>query len=316
VTGGATVRKATVIAALTDNTRGALLMVGSMTAFTLNDACLKALSDELPLMQALFLRSLATSALILGFLAVSGRLDLRLARRDWIIVAVRTFAEIAAAYFFLTALFNMPFANVSAILQALPLTITLAGAVFLGEAVGWRRLVAILVGFGGVMLIVRPGGEGFTIYSIYVLAAVLAVTLRDLATRRLSVAVPSMSVALVAAIGVGVAAGAASVVEGWSPVSGLAAVQLGGSGIFVMIGYLLSIMVMRVGDIGFVAPFRYTSLVVALIVGFVIFDEWPDALTLVGAGIIVATGLFTLYREARVARRQLRLDGSDALNAD
>jgi len=296
--------------------RGALLMVGSMTAFTLNDACMKALSDELPLMQALFLRGLVTSALILGFLVMTGRLDLRLARRDWMLVLIRTAAEIAAAYFFLTALFNMPFANVTAILQALPLTITLAGAVFLGEAVGWRRLAAILVGFGGVMLIVRPGGEGFTIYSVYVLAAVLAVTLRDLATRRLSAAVPSMSVALVAAIGVGLASGLASIVEGWVQVSGLAALQLAGSGVFVMLGYLLSIMVMRVGDIGFVAPFRYTSLVVALIVGFVIFAEWPDTLTLVGAAIVVATGLFTLYREARVARSQLRYAGADARNAD
>lgn len=296
--------------------RGALLMVGAMTAFTLNDACMKALSDELPLMQALFLRGLVTSALILGFLVMMGRLDLRLARRDWILVTIRTAAEIAAAYFFLTALFNMPFANVSAILQALPLTITLAGAIFLGEAVGWRRLVAILVGFGGVMLIVRPGGEGFTIYSVYVLAAVLAVTLRDLVTRRLSAAVPSMSVALVAAIGVGLAAGLASIFEGWAPVSGLAALQLGGSGVFVMLGYLLSIMVMRVGDIAFVAPFRYTSLLVALIVGFVIFAEWPDALTLVGAAIVVATGLFTLYREARVARSQLRRGGADLRNAD
>ncbi len=295
--------------------RGALLMVGSMTAFTLNDACMKALSDELPLMQALFLRGLVTSALILGFLVMTGRLDLRLARRDWILVTIRTVAEIAAAYFFLTALFNMPFANVAAILQALPLTITLAGAVFLGEAVGWRRLLAILVGFGGVMLIVRPGGDGFSIYSVYVLAAVLAVTLRDLATRRLSAAVPSMSVALVAAIGVGVASGLASIVEGWVQVSGLAALQLAGSGVFVMLGYLLSIMVMRVGDIGFVAPFRYTSLVVALIVGFVFFAEWPDTLTLVGAAIVVATGIFTLYREARVARSQLRLAGADARNA-
>jgi S-adenosylmethionine uptake transporter len=301
--------------ALSDNMRGALLMVGSMTAFTLNDACMKALSDELPLMQALFLRGLVTSALILGFLVMTGRLDLRLARRDWILVTIRTVAEIAAAYFFLTALFNMPFANVSAILQALPLTITLAGAVFLGEAVGWRRLLAILVGFGGVMLIVRPGGDGFSIYSVYVLAAVLAVTLRDLATRRLSAAVPSMSVALVAAIGVGVASGLASIVEGWVQVSGLAALQLAGSGVFVMMGYLLSIMVMRVGDIGFVAPFRYTSLVVALIVGFVFFAEWPDTLTLVGAAIVVATGIFTLYREARVARSQLRLAGADARNA-
>ncbi len=273
-----------------------------MTAFTFNDACMKALSDELPLMQALFLRGMATSVLIYLVLRTTGRLDLRIPRRDRGLIALRTVAEIAAAYFFLTALFNMPFANVSAILQALPLTITLAGALFLGEAVGWRRLVAILVGFGGVMLIVRPGGEGFNVYSLYVLASVFAVALRDLSTRRLSAAVPSMTVALITAVAVGLAAGLASAVEGWAPVSGLAAVQLAGSAVFVMLGYFLSIMVMRVGEIGFVAPFRYTSLIVAIILGYAIFDEWPDTLTLVGAGIVVATGLFTLYREHQLVR--------------
>ena len=290
------------MAALSDNSRGALLMVGSMTAFTFNDACMKALSDELPLMQALFLRGMATSILIYLFLRATGRLDLRIPRRDWGLIGLRTLGEVAAAYFFLTALFNMPFANVSAILQALPLTITLAGALFLGEAVGWRRLVAILVGFGGVMLIVRPGGEGFNIYSLYVLASVFAVALRDLTTRRLSAGVPSMTVALITAVAVGLAAGLASIVEGWAPVSRLAALQLAGSAVFVMLGYFLSIMVMRVGEIGFVAPFRYTSLVVAIILGYVIFGEWPDALTLIGAGIVVATGLFTLYREHQLAR--------------
>jgi S-adenosylmethionine uptake transporter len=142
-----------------------------------------------------------------------------------------------------------------------------------------------------------------------VLASVLAVPLRDLVTRRLSPSVPSMSVALVAAIGVGLAAGLASIAEGWQPMSGRASLQLAGSAVFVMIGYLLSVMVMRVGEIAVVAPFRYTSLVVALIVGFFVFGEWPDALTLLGAGIVVATGLFTLYREARVARARTRQAG-------
>lgn len=298
--------------ALSDNTRGALLMVGSMTAFTFNDACMKALSDELPLMQALFLRGITTSALIFAFLRATGRLDLHLPPADRRLVAIRLLAEVAAAYFFLTALFNMPFANVSAILQALPLAITLAGALFLGESVGWRRLVAILIGFGGVMLIVRPGGEGFTIYSVYVLASVVMVTVRDLSTRRLSAAVPSMTVALLSALAVAVAAGLASAFEPWAPVSGRAALQLAGSGVFVMIGYLLSVMVMRVGDLDFVAPFRYTSLVAALVLGVVIFGEWPDALTLIGAAIVVATGLFTLYREARVARSRRRLAAASA----
>jgi len=118
--------------------------------------------------------------------------------------------EIGAAYFFLTALFNMPIANVTAILQALPLTITLAAALFFGDPIGWRRMSAILVGFVGVMLIVRPGAADFTIYSLYVLAAVGFVTLRDLATRRLSKETPSMLVTFITSTSIMVFFGVAS----------------------------------------------------------------------------------------------------------
>jgi S-adenosylmethionine uptake transporter len=211
--------------------------------------------------------------------------------------------EIGSAYFFVTALFHMPIANISAIMQALPLTITLAAALFFREPVGWRRMAAILVGFVGVMLIVRPGTEGFTIYSVYGLAAVAFVTLRDLATRRLSRDVPSMLVTLITSASIMTAFGVASLTEPWVPVDGRSALLILGASVMIIGGYLCSIMVMRVGEISFVAPFRYTSLIWALILGWVVFGDWPQTITLVGAAIVVASGLFTLYREAQVNRR-------------
>jgi drug/metabolite transporter (DMT)-like permease len=292
--------------ALSENARGALLMMAAMAAFTLNDACMKLLSAELPLFQALFIRGIGTT-LALGLIAHRmGVLRFGFSRSDWWLVALRTIAEIAAAFFFLTALFNMPLANVTAILQALPLTVTLAGAVFLGQAVGWRRLMAILIGFCGVLLIVRPGTEGFNTYSLMALTAVGCVTLRDIATRRLSIAVPSVTVALCAAVGVMVFAGFAAMAETWATPSPAGMWQLAGATIFVVGGYLLAVLAMRAGDVGFVSPFRYTGLVWALVLGLAVFDDWPDDLTLLGAAIIVATGLFTFYRErqqARAARR-------------
>ena len=162
--------------ALSENTRGALYMMGSMTAFTLNDACMKLVSGQLPLFQAVALRSFPV-ILFLGFMAWRGGVfRTPIERRDKILIAVRTAVELAAAYFFISALFHLPIADVTAILQALPLTVTLAGAMFLGEPVGWRRLLAIVVGFSGVLLIVQPPflfgeGTGFSIYSIYVLLA-------------------------------------------------------------------------------------------------------------------------------------------------
>ncbi|RDC72040.1 DMT family transporter [Rhodovulum sp. 12E13] len=288
--------------ALTDNAKGALLMMGSMAAFTVNDTFMKTLAGELPLAQAIFLRGLATSAAMLALARAMGRLRLRLPRRDLGLLALRTAGEIGAVYFFLTALFNMPLANATAILQALPLAVTLAGAVVFREPLGWRRLTAILVGFAGVLLIVRPGTEGFTIYSLYVLAAVACVTVRDLAVRRMSGALPSLTVAFVASAGVTVTFGLVAAMQPWAPVSAASAGLLLGAAGTILLAYILSVTAMRVGELAVVAPFRYTGLVVALILGYVVFGDWPTPLTLVGAALVVATGAFTLWRERQLAR--------------
>ncbi len=286
-----------------DNFTAALLMMASMLFFVLNDTLLKMMAGEVPLYQLLFLRGILTSVLV-GILAWRMQsLHARLERRDRWLVLVRMVAETGAAYFFLTALFNMPIANVMAILQAAPLTITLFAALLFGEPVGWRRMTAILIGFVGVMLIVRPGTDGFTIYSLYGLAAVACITVRDLATRRLSPAVPSMLVTLVTSVAVMVVFGLASLGAEWQPMSARSYGLTVGAAFFVIGAYLTSIMVMRVGEISFAAPFRYSGLVFALILGYVVFDEWPMALDLLGAVIVVGSGLFTLYRETRAARR-------------
>ncbi|MEL6433129.1 MAG: DMT family transporter, partial [Pseudomonadota bacterium] len=197
------------------------------------------------------------------------------------------------------ALFNMPIANVTAILQALPLTITLAAAVFLGEPVGWRRMTAIFIGLIGVLLIIRPGAADFNAYSLYAIAAVISVTVRDLATRKLSSSVPSVLVVFANALFITLVFGALSMASPWSPVTSQIFGLTIAAAVLMVAAYLFSIMVMRVGEISFVAPFRYTGLLWAMLLGLVIFDEWPDAVTLAGATTVVASGLFTLYRDAR-----------------
>jgi S-adenosylmethionine uptake transporter len=286
-----------------DNLTGALLMMGSMAAFTINDAMIKGLSGQVPLFQVMFLRGVVTTVLVAVIAWRMGALTRHLPREDWAPVFWRMVGEIGSAYFFVSALFNMPIANISAIMQALPLTITLAAALFFREPVGWKRMSAILAGFIGVMLIVRPGTEGFNVYSVYGLAAVAFVTLRDLATRKLSRDVPSMLVTLITSFFIMVFFGLASLTGEWAPIDGRAMLLIGGAAVMIIGGYLFSIMVMRVGEISFVAPFRYTSLIWALILGWVVFGDWPQTITLVGAAIVVASGLFTLYREAQVSRR-------------
>lgn len=277
------------------------MMAGSMACFTINDAFLKSLSEAMPLFQVLLLRGVITSAVMIGLAVWMGLHRVRVSPRDWVRIGVRTVAEAGAAWFFITALFHVDFANVAAIMQSLPLTITLAGALFLGDKVGWRRWAAILVGFAAVMLIVKPGGDGFTIYSVYVLASVACVTLRDMMARQVSAQVPSLLIAVVAAVGVTLFAGVGSLFVYWKPLTAGAGFSVLGSTVFVIGGYILSVQSMRNGEISFVAPFRYTSLLVALVIGAVVFQTFPDVMTLIGATVVVATGLFTLYRE-RAAR--------------
>ncbi len=289
---------------LTDNIRGALIMMGAMCAYTFNDAFMKALSDEIPLFQAILFRGMGAVIFLVILCHMMGQLRFNLSRRDWGLILIRTAGEVGGTYFFLTALFNMPIANVSAILQALPLAVSLAAAFVLGEALGWRRLSAICVGFAGVLLIIQPGGADFSSYSLYALGAVACVTVRDIAVRSMSRSVPAVFVALVAAVGVTCLGAIGSLFIEWAPFTTTTGLQLAGATGFLIFGYIASVNAMRFGEIAYVAPFRYASLLVALVLGIVIFDEWPNTLALCGAGIVVATGLFTLYRETKLKIRQ------------
>ncbi|MDX5384291.1 MAG: DMT family transporter [Rhodobacterales bacterium] len=288
---------------LTDNTRGALLMMASMAAFTLNDTFMKTLAGDMPLFQLIFLRSIFTTFAIGGMALYLGALHLRIPPRDRWLIVIRALAEVGSAYFFLTALYNMPLANVSAIMQSLPLVVTLAAALFFGETLGWRRMTAILVGLCGVLLIVRPGTEGFNIFSIYALIAVAFVTVRDLVTRRVSGATHSMMVTFITSLALLIAFGFASMSVTWVPITPHRGGMILGAAVMVVFGYVFSVMVMRVGEISFVAPFRYTGLIWALVLGWLVFGDWPAPLTLLGAVIVVGSGVFMLYREAQLKRR-------------
>ena len=276
-------------------------MMGAMAAFTFNDTLIKAIGTSLPLSQILVLRGAMASLLIYAFARYQGSLHLRLDRRDWGLVTLRCLAEGGATFLFLTALMRMPIANITAVLQMLPLTVTLGAALLFQEAVGWRRMLAILVGFCGMLLIVRPGPEGFDAASFYALGAVACVTLRDLVTRRMSAAVPSMTVTVLASLSVLMFGIGYSYFQDWAPVSAVQLSLLAGAACIILLGYLCSVMAMRVGDVAVVSPFRYTGLLWALILGWLVFGDWPDMLTLMGGSLVVGAGLFTLYRERQQA---------------
>jgi drug/metabolite transporter (DMT)-like permease len=277
-------------------------MTVAMAAFTLNDTAMKLVMQTVPLFQAIGLRGLlATFALLLIGWRMGG-LRLNLPARDRWLLALRSGAEVLGTLTFLAALNHMPLANLSAILQVLPLAVTLAAALFLGDRVGWRRMTAILVGFAGVLIIIRPGPAGFDVWALVGLASVACVVVRDLVTRRMSASLPSVTVALTAAVTVLVMGGIGTAVEGWQPVGGREWLLLVAAAGALIVGYLTVVMTMRVGEISFVAPFRYTALLWAMALDFMIFGHLFDALTMLGAGLVVATGTFTFWRERQLGR--------------
>jgi len=279
------------------NVRGAALMTTAMAAYVSNDALMKLISDEMGLFQALAIRGLFTIALIGLWALFRGELLAKIPRQDRPALLWRIIGEIGATFCFLTALFNMPIANATAILQALPLAVTLAAAMFLKEPVGWRRYSAIALGFIGVLIIVRPGSEGFNTYSILAVIAVGFIVLRDLATRRLSAEVPSLQVSLMTAVVITVASALVSQTETWAPVEMGTIAILAAASVFIVFGYLFGVMTMRAGEISFVAPFRYMSLLWAIVLGLLVFGDVPDLWTIIGSIIVVGTGIYTFYRE-------------------
>ena len=272
-------------------------MAVAMAAFTMNDSITKALSAEMNFGQIMLVRGLFAIVLIAALAIHQGAVrPLRTVLLKP--VALRVAGEVGGTVSFLAAIGHLPLANTSAIFQALPLAITLGAALMFGEPVGWRRWLAIGAGFIGVLVIVRPGLAGFNMFALLALTSVLFCAVRDLATKRIPAPIPSLFVTLVTTVTV-TSAGAAIMypLGGWMPLSGRALGLLALAAVLLLIGYQSVIMSLRTGDISAVAPFRYTALLWAMLLGYLVFGDVPDALMATGASIIVLSGLYAFYRE-------------------
>ena len=284
---------------LNDNMRGALLMTAATAGFACNDALMKLAFETVPVAQGIFCRGLVAIVLI-GLLAWrTGALRCRPSRREWRVLALRTGAELGATVTFLQAISMMPLAAATSVLQFVPLAVTMVAALLLSEPVGWRRWSAIAVGFLGVLVMMRPGTAGFEATLLYPMATVVFITARDVLTRYMEPATPSVFVSFLTILTVTFFAGVAMPIQGAVAIDLTTAALFVIAASFIMVGYIMSVTGMRVGDISAVSPFRYTVLVWAMLLGFLLFEEVPDTPTLIGAGMVVAAGLYTLWRETR-----------------
>ncbi len=283
---------------MTPNQRGALYMSVCMAAFGINDALIKLVSAHMSLFQTILIRGGFATVMIAVMWwrskASVGTIEAAHLR----MLGLRLVGEIGGTICFLTAIFNMPLANATAILQAMPLAVTLAAALLFGERVSRQRYLAIIIGFIGMLIIVRPGSEAFDQYSLWAIASCAFLVVRDLSTRRLPPALPSLFIALITTVTITLTGGLLALTQPWVPVEFDHLVILGVAAGFVLTGYVFGVMAMRVGEVGAVAPFRYSILIWASLLGIVLFDQWPDAMTLVGSALLVAAGVYSLRRSA------------------
>jgi drug/metabolite transporter (DMT)-like permease len=287
-----------------DNTRAALLMVGSMAAFAFEDLFLKRAAGALPAGQVIAL--LGFGGMVI-FWIVAARMGQPILIRAALKPAplMRSLSEGGASMLYVTALALMPLTINSALLQATPLIVTMGAALFLHEPVGWRRWLAICVGFLGVLIILRPGTEGFHWAGLLTVACVVLMSVRDLSTRMMPASIGTFQLTTWGYMSLVPAGLLLMLIQNTAPI-GLdpkGGIDMAAALITGLIGYYAVTAAMRLGEVSVVAPFRYTRLVFAMALAWMFLGERPDGLTLVGSALVIASGLYTLWREALRKRR-------------
>jgi drug/metabolite transporter (DMT)-like permease len=288
------------------NAKGILIMIVSMVAFALADTLVKVTSSVASSAQIMFFL-IGGGLILFGLIAkIQGH---SLINKDAFapVLLLRYASEIIGMVGMVIALSKVPLATVGAITQATPLLVVIGAVIFLKEKVSWRRWSAIAFGFLGVLLIVQPGTSDFDLSVLWAILAMVALSVRDLTTRLTPPNMASTSLAtftMIATIPFPILwvlyngdSFFPTTVNWWLV---LLMVALGSS------GYMLLITSIRMAEVSVVTPFRYSRILFLLILGIVVFDEKPNALVLAGAALIIASGVYMMWREQQIKKAEAR----------
>jgi len=276
-------------------------MVCAMGAFVCNDTIVKIVGAHLPVGELIALRGIMAVAILTAICAWQGLLpDLSKIRQKNVLM--RSGCDLFATVSFVTALVHMPIANLTSVMQAVPLAVALLSMLFLGEEVGWRRMIAIVGGFIGVLMIVKPSVSTFDLYELLALAIVFFVAVRDLLTKTIPARIPVFVVALANAGFVTFGGVVLMLFQGAVWPKPWEAGILALAACFLSAGYLLMVATLRLGELTATAPFRYSVMLFAIISGIVVFGEFPDWIAILGMVLIVICGLYAAHREAKRAK--------------
>ncbi|MEP9352151.1 DMT family transporter [Xanthobacter sp. KR7-65] len=289
--------------------KGVAAMALAMAMFVTNDTLLKLAMREIPLGEALGLRSFGAGVFLFALVAVSG---------DWVAiryafqrrVMLRSSLDTVTTFVYVAALAVMPIASTTTIYMATPLITTALAMPMLGEKVGWRSWCAITVGFMGAVIVTRPDPATFSAIALLPLIAAFSGSVRDVATRGIGAQIPGTIVGLSGTIVLSLTSAVFALWETWQVPSALVLLYLVASGAAFAIGSLLLVFAFRNAPIASVSPLRYLLVFGALVSGYFVFGDLPDAWTTIGMVLVVGAGIYALQSEhakSRAARRQDQL---------
>ena len=288
-------------AAAAGNRAGIIDLSFAMALFIANDALVKLVSESLPGLQLIFIRGLFASLLMLALGAATGAFKPDAIHGQWPArhllqpkVLIRATLDASASLIYLTAMFHMPLANATAINMATPLFITLIAITLFKERVRPAQWLAMGVGFAGVLLIVQPAASGFNAWALMCLAGTVLHAGRDVMTRVIPVQIPALLITLSTVLSVTFFSGMLIVFQGWQAPQHRQLALLAAAGVLLSGGYFLLTRAMRQGQMSVVAPFRYSGLLFALLLGWLVWGDVPNAMAFCGIGLLVGAGLYML----------------------
>lgn len=279
--------------------RAGLFMVAASAAFVTNDTCVKLLAGQLPVGEIVAIRG-AFASILIGLICWRQGVLQHVRGIASKHVLSRAALDLIGTLAFITALMHMPIANLTSIMQAVPLVVLGLAAVWLKERVGWRRTSAVLVGLLGVILIVKPAPSTFNVYEGIAVSIVVALAIRDIVTRRIPRHIPSLVVAFANAFFVTLGGIGLALAQDWVQPEPWHILMLAGSALFLAVGYMCMVVTLRLAELSATAPFRYSIVLFSLLSGVVVFNEIPDVWAFAGMALIVGSGLYAIHREARL----------------
>ena len=280
--------------------RAGLFMVLAMGSFVSNDTLIKLVGESLPVGEIIMVRGFMAFLVIAAICLQQGVIT-GISHLTAPVVIARNCLDLISTIAFVTALMHMQIANLTAVMQAVPLAVAVLSMVFLREHVGLRRMTAIILGFIGVVMIVKPSIASFNIYEALALIIVFGVALRDIVTKRIPARIPTFVIALGNAGFVTVGGAVLCLMQGfqWPELWQFGLLAL--AAVFLASGYLFMVATLRLGDLSGTAPFRYSIMVFAIVSGIAVFGEFPDRISILGMALIVGTGLYAAHREAKLS---------------